>query len=68
MFTTSLQVAGAIGVAVFGTAYLALTRGDATHAFAVITAILAGTALLAAAIAYRATRPAAAVRATVYAG
>jgi MFS family permease len=73
VFTTSLQVAGAIGVAVFGTAYLALvTRpADATHAFAILTAVFAATALLAAAIAYRATRPSAtdesARRATLHA-
>ena len=59
VFTTSLQVAGAIGIAVFGTAYLALATGGedaATRAFAVMTAVFAATALLAAAIAQRASR------------
>ena len=59
VFTTSLQVAGAICVAVFGTAYLGLRTGAgataATHAFALVTAALALAALLAAATAYRAT-------------
>jgi MFS family permease len=60
VFTTSLQVAGAIGVATFGTAYLGLVSApgpaSATHAFAVVTAGFALVALVAAAAAYRATR------------
>jgi MFS family permease len=59
VFTTSLQVAGAVGVATFGTAYLGLIADSgaaaATHAFGVITATFAVTALLAGAMAYRAT-------------
>jgi hypothetical protein len=60
VFTTSLQVAGAVGVAAFGTAYLALTAlpgaSQATHAFAILTALFALAALVAGAIAYRASR------------
>ena len=59
IFTTSLQVAGAIGIAVFGTAYFGLRSqggpADATHAFALVTAAFALAALLAAAAAYKAT-------------
>jgi hypothetical protein len=59
VFTTSGQVAGTIGIAAFGTAYLAqLTHpspGQATHAFATIAAAFAAAALIAAAIAYRST-------------
>jgi MFS family permease len=53
--TTTLQIGGALGVAVFGTLYLGLASGaDATHAFAITTAAFAGVALLAAAAAFRA--------------
>jgi hypothetical protein len=59
VFTTSLQVAGAIGIAAFGTTYLSqLTRPgpiQATHAFAITTAAFALAALIAAATAYKAT-------------
>jgi len=59
VFTTSLQVAGAMGVAAFGTAYLGLLgglgAGAPTHAFAIVTAAFAVTALIAGAMAYRAT-------------
>ncbi len=59
VFTTSLQLAGAIGVAAFGTAYLGLLGGPGagapTHAFAIVTAAFAVTALIAGAMAYRAT-------------
>jgi hypothetical protein len=62
VFTTCLQVAGALGVAAFGTAYLGLLSGPgaatATHAFAVVTAGLALTALAASGVAYRATHSA----------
>ena len=50
--TTMIQIGGSLGVAAFGTLYLSL-RGDATHAFAIVTAALAGAALLAGAAAYR---------------
>jgi MFS family permease len=57
--TTSTQIAGSIGVAVFGTAYLGLLHGPgaahATHAFGLITATFAIATLLAAIAAYRAT-------------
>jgi MFS family permease len=57
--TTSTQVAGAIGVAGFGTVYLGLLHGPgpahASHAFGLITAIFAATTLVAAIAAYRAT-------------
>jgi MFS family permease len=60
VFTTSLQVAGAIGVGTFGTVYLDLVvhpgPSQASHAFAIITATYGGVGLLAAAMAYRATR------------
>jgi MFS family permease len=60
VFTTSLQVAGAIGVAAFGTAYLEMTADQgATHAFAFVTAAFAVVALIAATLAYRATHVAA---------
>jgi hypothetical protein len=52
-------VAGAIGVAGFGTAYLGLLHGPgpahATRAFGLITATFAATTLVAALAAYRAT-------------
>jgi hypothetical protein len=52
-----MQIAGAIGVAAFGTAYLNLASdGAATHAFAVVTAAFAAIALLAALLAHGATR------------
>jgi predicted MFS family arabinose efflux permease len=53
--TTLTQIGGTVGVAAFGTLYLGLAAGDATHAFAVVTAALAAAALLAAAAAYRST-------------
>ena len=57
VFTTVMQVAGALGVAAFGSAYLSMAgNGDAADAFAVVTAGLAGLALLAAAMAHRAVR------------
>lgn len=59
VFTTSLQIAGAIGVAAFGTLYLSqVTRPGAppaTHAFGIVTATFALVALIAGAAAYRAT-------------
>jgi hypothetical protein len=62
VFTTCLQVAGALGVAAFGTAYLGLVSGSgtapATHAFAVVTAGFALTALAAGGASYRATHAA----------
>jgi hypothetical protein len=57
VFTTVMQVAGALGVAAFGSLYLSMAgNGGAPHAFAVVTAGLAGIALLAAAMAHRAVR------------
>jgi hypothetical protein len=60
VFTTCLQVAGTIGVAAFGTASFSLHSSpgahSARHAFAVVTAAFAATALASGAIAYRATR------------
>jgi MFS family permease len=57
VFTTVMQVAGAVGVAAFGSAYLSMAgAGDAAHAFAVVTAGFAAVALLAAAMARRAVR------------
>jgi hypothetical protein len=59
VFTTTLQIAGAVGVAGFGTLYLSqLTRSGAlaaTHAFGIVTAAFALIALIAGATAYRAT-------------
>jgi hypothetical protein len=58
--TTVMQIAGALGVAVFGTAYLGLASdpgpAPATHGFAIVTALLAGVAVAAAAAAQRATQ------------
>jgi predicted MFS family arabinose efflux permease len=55
--TTTMQIAGALGVAAFGTAYLSLASdGAATHAFAVVTAGFAVIAALAALLAHGATR------------
>jgi EmrB/QacA subfamily drug resistance transporter len=54
VFTTVMQVAGAIGVAAFGSAYLSMASANASHAFATVTAGLALVALLAAAMAHRA--------------
>jgi hypothetical protein len=65
--TTMMQIGGAIGVAAFGTLYLALggaaagagtAAGTATHAFAVVSAAYAGVGLVATAAAWAATRPA----------
>ena len=53
--TTLIQIGGTVGVAAFGTLYLALAADGATHAFAMVTAALAVAALLAAAAAYRST-------------
>src|SRR5262249_39100230 len=56
VFTTTLQIAGAVGVASFGTAYLSLAGGaDPTRAFAVVTLAFAALALVAGATAYKAT-------------
>jgi hypothetical protein len=58
--TTTTTIAGAIGIAAFGTAYLSLaSTGSATHAFAVVTAGFAVIAVLAALLAHGATRNAA---------
>lgn len=58
---TNVPVSGALGVAIFGTAYLALaTRTGSDRAFAVITAAYAAWALLSALVAYRSVRPSAA--------
>jgi MFS family permease len=54
VFTTVMQVAGAVGVAAFGSAYLSMAGADAAHAFAAVTAGFALVALLAAAMAHRA--------------
>jgi hypothetical protein len=62
VFTTSLQIAGAVGVAAFGSLYLSRITGPgrlpASAAFGVVTAAFALAALAAGATAYRATRPA----------
>jgi hypothetical protein len=58
--TTTMQIAGAVGVAAFGSAYLSLaSEAGATHAFAVVTAAFAAIAALAALLAHGATRSAA---------
>lgn len=61
VFTTSLQVAGAIGTAAFGALYLSqVTHPDpiqATHALAITTAAFALVVVIAAATAYKATHP-----------
>jgi MFS family permease len=58
--TTTMQIAGALGIAAFGTVYLSLAAdGPATHAFAVVTAAFAAIAVLAALLAAGATRPSA---------
>ena len=61
LVTTTAQVSALAGVATFGTAYLAVVGGRAgasaaTHAFAVINAALAATALVAAGLGYLAVR------------
>jgi MFS family permease len=54
--TTTTQIAGAVGIAAFGTVYLSLAAdGTATHAFAVVTAAFAAIAVLAALLAHGAT-------------
>jgi MFS family permease len=59
--TTTTTIAGAVGVAASGTAYLSLaSHGAATHAFAVVTAAFAAIAVLAALLAHGATRSVAA--------
>lgn len=58
VFTTSLQVAGTVGIAGFGTAYLGLLGSTSvSHAFGLIVLAYALATLGAAAAAYRATRP-----------
>jgi hypothetical protein len=52
--TTLMQIGGTVGVAAFGTLYLALGAHGATHAFAVVTAAFAAAAALASAAAYSA--------------
>jgi hypothetical protein len=59
--TTTAQVSAVLGVATFGTAYLAVVGGRvgaaaATHAFAVTNGALAATALVAAGLGYLAVR------------
>jgi len=55
--TTTTTIAGAVGVAASGTAYLSLASGGAaTHAFAVVTVAFAGLAVVAALLAHGATR------------
>jgi MFS family permease len=55
--TTTMQIAGAVGVAAFGSAYLGLASdAGATHAFAVVTAAFAAIAVLAALLAHGAIR------------
>lgn len=60
VFTTCTQIAGAIGVAAFGTLYLSQDTGNgvltASHAFGMVTGAFALTSLVAAVIAYRAVR------------
>jgi MFS family permease len=54
--TTTMQIAGTVGIAAFGTAYISLASdGTATHAFAVVTAGFAAIAVLAALLAHGAT-------------
>lgn len=57
--TTTLQIGGALGVAGFGSVYLTLFSAagpaQASHAFALTSLALGGTALLAAVAAYLAT-------------
>lgn len=59
VFTTTLQIAGTIGVAAFGTLYLSQTTDtsaqSARHAFGVVTATFTLLMMLAAVTAYRAT-------------
>jgi len=60
VFSTSVQIAGAVGVAAFGTLYLSQTGHPgpvaASHAFGVVTAVFAFVALIAGGAGYRATR------------
>ena len=58
VFTTTLQIAGSIGVAALGTAYVASADhgSGAAHGFSVVTFLCAGVALVAAASGFRATR------------
>jgi hypothetical protein len=60
LFNTTSRVGGVIGVAVFGTAYLAIApepgRVAAVTGFTVVTVALAGAALAAAVMAYLGTR------------
>src|SRR5205823_3060550 len=59
VFTTTLQIAGAVGVAGFGTLYLSQVTGSGTlaaaHALGLVTTAFALTALVAGVTAYRAT-------------
>lgn len=57
VITTNAQTASVIGVAAFGTLYMGLAPTGATAAFVAVCTALAATALLAAASAWRATRP-----------
>ena len=54
--TTTSELAGVFGVAIFGTAYFALATTPA-HAFTTVSFLLGLTAVLAAAAAYGSTRP-----------
>jgi sugar phosphate permease len=60
VFTTSLQIAGALGVAALGTLYLSRITGPgataSSHAFGIVCAASALVAVLAALAAHRATR------------
>jgi hypothetical protein len=59
VFTTTLQIAGSIGVAALGTVYVAASAGGglgAAHGFAVVSGLCAAVALVAAATGHRATR------------
>jgi MFS family permease len=65
VFNTTSRVGGVVGVAVFGTAYFAVTPAPgpqaAIHGFAIIVAALAAASAVAAGLAYLSTRRAAAV-------
>jgi MFS family permease len=63
--TTSLQIGGTLGVAAFGSLYLGLASAghqSPSHSFAITTLALGAMALIAAALAHHATRPAEACR------
>jgi hypothetical protein len=63
IITTNSQIAGVMGVATFGTAYLGLTAQPgplvATHAFAIVVAACAVAALFATIAVYRSSHAAA---------